>query len=421
MLIEFTIKNFSSIKDEIVFSMESTKYKADNLENNNFKLGTLELLKSAVIFGPNASGKSNILLAMKKMRDVIELSLSNKYRYSGISAFKFDVEAANEPTKFEVKFLYQNVIYRYGFKILNKIIQEEWLYYKKNEPRTRESQYFQRNLQNFTNYGEYKKEANLIKKENKTREDALYLVVVAEFNGHISQNIINWFETFNAFSSLHTDFLNYTLPKMRNEVDREKIVNFVQSADFGIQDIKENKLSIEDMSNKVDEKELPNDVLESIKKGEAVSIETYHPKYSNNKFVGLEPMSIGDESDGTQKFFEISGAIIEALDNGEILIIDELDNSFHTRMIEEIIKLFNSERNKKNAQLIFVSHNTNILTQSIFRRDQIWFTEKDIYGVTKLFSLIDFGTRKDTSLQKNYLAGKYGSIPVITKLEYSNG
>ena len=130
---------------------------------------------------------------------------------------------------------------------------------------------------------------------------------------------------------------------------------------------------------------------------------------------------MGDESDGTKKLFELTGAIIETLDKGEVLVIDELDNSFHTKITEEIIKLFHSEKNINNAQLIFVSHDTNILTQRLFRRDQIWFTEKDIYGETKLFSLIDFGTRKDTSLEKNYLAGKYGSIPIITELEYENG
>ncbi len=114
----------------------------------------------------------------------------------------------------------------------------------------------------------------------------------------------------------------------------------------------------------------------------------------------------------------MSGAIIEALDNGETLIIDELDNSFHTKMTEAIIRLFNSEKNTNNAQLIFASHDTNILTQKLFRRDQIWFTEKDLYGSTHLYSLIDFGTRKDTSLEKNYLEGKYGSIPAIIELEY---
>ena len=203
------------------------------------------------------------------------------------------------------------------------------------------------------------------------------------------------------------------------EKQKERIIDFLRSADFGIVDLQEKSLSIDELEEKLKNDNFPLDLIEEIKKdGGLKSIETYHHKYENKKFVGLEPLSIGSESDGTKKLFELSGAIIEALDNGEILIIDELDNSFHTKMTEAIIKLFNSEKNIHNAQLIFASHDTNILTQKLFRRDQIWFTEKDIYGATHLYSLIDFGTRKDTSLEKNYLEGKYGSIPVITELEY---
>jgi len=393
MLISFLVKNFFSIKDELLFTMEATRYKSDTL-TNDFEIGKLNLLKSAVIFGPNASGKSNIVFAMEKMRDIVEKSAKQKITSN---PFKFDIKFNNQPTMYEVKFLFNTVIYRYGFKIDKEIIVEEWLYYKNNKPRARENQYFQRNNQNFENFGEFKKEADLIKKEDKTREDRLYLAIVSEFNGKISREVISWFSIFNSFSGIHDDLTAFTLDKMDNGIQQERIIDFLQSADFGIVDLKENK------------------------KDGLKTIETYHHKYSNKKFVGLESLSLEDESDGTQKLFELTGAIMETLDKGEILVIDELDNSFHTKITEEIIKLFHSEKNINNAQLIFVSHDTNILTQRLFRRDQIWFTEKDIYGETKLFSLIDFGTRKDTSLEKNYLAGKYGSIPIITELEYENG
>jgi AAA15 family ATPase/GTPase len=415
MLISFSVENFLSIKEKITFTMEATKYKSDNLIQNAVKIEQIKLLKSAVIFGPNGSGKSNLIFAMKKMRDIVENSLKN----DNIIPFKFDTIYTDKPTTFEVCFLYKNIIYRYGFSIRNGIVIEEWLYYKKNKSRARESQYFQRNYQEFKNFGDFKKEADLIKKENKTREDKLYLNVVAEFNGRISRNILNWFSTFNSFSSIYSNLAPYTFEKIRNEKQKERIIDFLRSADFGIVDLQEKSLSIDELEEKLKNDNFPLDLIEEIKKdGGLKSIETYHHKYENKKFVGLEPLSIGSESDGTKKLFELSGAIIEALDNGEILIIDELDNSFHTKMTEAIIKLFNSEKNIHNAQLIFASHDTNILTQKLFRRDQIWFTEKDIYGATHLYSLIDFGTRKDTSLEKNYLEGKYGSIPVITELEY---
>ena len=417
MLINFSIENFLSIREKIVFTMEATKYKSDNLIQNTVTKEQIELLKSAVIFGPNGSGKSNLIVAMKTMRGIVEDSVKN----IKVIPFKFDTVYIQKPTIFEVKFLYKEIIYRYGFSIKNNIVIEEWLYYKKNKLRARESQYFQRNYQNFDNFGDFKKEADLIKKEDKTREDKLYISVVADFNGKISRDILNWFSIFNSFSSIHSDLMPFTLDKISNEIQKDRIIDFLRSADFGIVDLQEKSISFDEIENKLKDDGLSSDLLEEIKKdGGLKSIETYHHKYENKKFIGLEPISIGSESDGTKKLFELSGAIIEALDQGEILIIDELDNSFHTKMTEAIIKLFNSEKNIHNAQLIFASHDTNILTQKLFRRDQIWFTEKDIYGETHLYSLIDFGTRKDTSLEKNYLEGRYGSIPAINELEYEN-
>ncbi len=415
MLISFSVENFLSIKEKVVFSMEATKFKSDNLVNNSVILGKIELLKSSVIFGPNGSGKSNLIVAMKKMRDIIENSLVD----IKVIPFKFDVQCVNIPTTFEVKFLYKETIYRYGFSIQNNIVAEEWLYYKKNKPRARENQYFQRKYQEFKNFGDFQKEADLIKKENKTREDKLYINVVADFNGKISREVLDWFSNFNSFSSIHSNLEPFTLDKIRNEKQKERIVDFLRSADFGIVDLQEKSISFDEIEEKLKSDGLPIALIENIKKdGGLKSIETYHHKYKDKKFIGLEPLFIGNESDGTKKLFDLSGAIIEALDKGEILIIDELDNSFHTKMTEAIIKLFNSEKNIHNAQLIFASHDTNILTQKLFRRDQIWFTEKDLYGATHLYSLIDFGTRKDTSLEKNYLEGRYGSIPAITELEY---
>ena len=200
MLIEFCVENFISIKNKLCLSMEATKYRTDNL-SNDFNIGTLNLLKTAVIFGPNASGKSNILIAMAKMRDIIELESKDKLK---ITPFKFDAEYQEKPTFFEVRFLLNEIIYRYGFKIKNQIITEEWLYHRKNKPRARENIYFKRNYQNFENFSDFKKEADLIKKENKTREDRLYLSIVAEFNGEISRGIMNWFEMFNSFSSINS-------------------------------------------------------------------------------------------------------------------------------------------------------------------------------------------------------------------------
>jgi AAA15 family ATPase/GTPase len=126
-----------------------------------------------------------------------------------------------------------------------------------------------------------------------------------------------------------------------------------------------------------------------------------------------------EESQGTQKFFEMAGPILESLENGEVLVIDEMAGSLHTKMVQKLVQLFNSDKNTNNAQLIFTSHDTNLLSQELFRRDQMWFTEKNNYGESTLFSLIDFKgvrVRNDASIEKNYLNGVYGAIPYINTL-----
>ena len=411
MLIEFTIENFLSIKEEYTFSMEATKYKSDH-QYNSFEQGSLNLLTSSVIFGPNGSGKSTIVYAMKLIRDIIEKNDGKILRR--IIPFQFNVQTKNKPSKLEVKFLYDDVIYRYGFKVQNQVIVEEWLFYKKNKPYAKETPYFTRDKQTFNNHGDFKKEADLIKKSDKTREDKLYLVIVSEFNGEISRKVVEWFNIFNSFSSIYTDLMPFTIEKLRDKNDKKRIIDFLNSADFGIVDLVEKKITLKEIKNA---DELPEELKKELEEG-LHAIDTYHNLYDGSKYVGSESISLASESDGTKKLFDLAGAIIETLDKGEILIMDELDNSFHTKMLEEIIKLFNSKKNTKHAQLIFVCHDTNILTQKIFRRDQIWFTDKNIYGESELYSLIEFGIRKDTQLEKNYLSGKYGSIPVISQLEY---
>ena len=414
MLIEFTVENFQSIKDEYTFSMEATKFKSDHIYNT-FSTGTTTLLSSSVIFGPNGSGKSTLIYAMKLMRDLIESGSNSKGYLRRFIPFSFNKQSKDKPIKLEVKFLQDNIFYRYGFKISNSIVIEEWLYSKNNKAYAKETPLFKRNGQTFENFAIFKKEADLIKKEKKTREDRLYLEIVAEFNGTISRQVLDWFSTFNCFSSIHTSLEDYTLEKLKDPDTKSRIINFMNSADFGIIDMEEKELNIDEISNK---DEIPDDILKKLEKEGISSVMSYHNLYDGDKYIGKEHIGLHSESDGTRKLFNLAGAIFEILDNGETLVIDELDNSFHTKMLEEIIKLFNSEKNKNNAQLIFACHDTNILTQKLFRRDQIWFTDKNIYGETELYSLIDFGTRKDTQLEKNYLAGKYGSIPAIHNLEY---
>jgi hypothetical protein len=203
-------------------------------------------------------------------------------------------------------------------------------------------------------------------------------------------------------------------------------VTLIKNADVGISDIKKKTISYDELKQdnpKLDE--LPNFLVDEMKKNGLSTIETSHIQYQDeNSFNQFIPFSLKMESDGTQKLLALSAPIIETLIKGEILVIDELDNSLHTELAQEIVKLFNSkESNPNNAQLIFTTHDTNLLNQKLFRRDQIWFTQKDIYGASELYSLIDYGrgkTRDDLVLEKNYLNGNFGAVPHIVNFAYEN-
>jgi len=419
MLIDFTVENYKSIKDTTSFTMEATAIKdhSENIFNDKNKI----LLKSAVIYGSNASGKSNLLDGMDFMRSFVENSAidykPNEKIY--VEAFKLNTQTKDKPSLFEITFISDEIKYRYGFRLDENTIHDEWLFHTTN---IRETKLFIRTKQEFELSKAFS-EGRLIVKENKTRENALFLSVVAQFNGNISKNISNWFNQFNITSNVDKNkFEHYTVDILNNQEQRSKILQLLLSVDMGIKDVelKKSDVNYDSIPSKL--KEMINE--DEIKEGSLTRAEiiTKHMQYNkNNEYIADIDFKLHNESTGTRKFLLLAGPIVETLLNGEILIIDELDNSFHTQMTEFIVQLFNSkETNPKNAQLIFATHDTNLLTHKLFRRDQIWFVEKNIYGESEIFSLIDFGARKDTSLEKNYLEGKFGGIPHIYNLYAEN-
>ena len=418
MLVNFRVKNFKSFKDMINFSMETTKLK--NLKDSNiFDVNNISLLKSAIIYGANASGKSSLLDAMETIKSIVANSVSIKKRFK-IQPFLLNSETEQEDTYFEIEFIVEEILYRYGFEIaIDETISSEWLYQKKLQIKARESKLFERKGKEIS-LGNLFKEGRLL--IEKTRDNALFLSVVAQFNGEVSKKILNWFNQFNHISNTKSDeFEHYTFKKLEDIEFKDKIITFIKNSDIGISDIQNKKISYEEL--KVDNPkldELPNIFIEEMKTKGLSTIETSHIQYNKdshfNRFISF---SLDRESDGTQKLLALSAPIIETLINGEILVIDELDNSLHTELVEAIIKLFNSkETNKNNAQLIFTTHDTNLLNQDFFRRDQIWFTQKDIYGVSELYSLVEYGKKDDLSLERNYLNGRFGGTPHISSLDY---
>lgn len=412
MLLQFTVNNFKSIKDTISFSMATSAKD----EENFFKVKKYELLQSAIIYGANASGKSNFLKAMAFMRrvvlnlDKVILSTDKLLHYP----FQLSTETEESSSSFEMVFFINETKYRYGFEMDDNTVYSEWLYADENG---KESKLFYKDIDEdelYVNRIKFKEGLKL-----KVSKNQLFLWKCDQEGGEISASILKWFSRLNMIDGMENEqYISEAMRQMENEKFKKELVSLIKTADIGIEDVL------------LDEEEIPRSVIEEmplpteLKKQfldsdslKRVSLLTHHKKYDeNNNEIGITTFELDkEESKGTQKFFKMSAPILNTLREGKMLIIDELDASLHPMLTQHLIKLFHNKRiNKHNAQLIFATHDTNLLHNSMFRRDQIWLTQKDKYGATELYSLAQFkNVRKNEDFEKKYIQGKYGAVPYL--------
>lgn len=403
MIIQLTIGNFLSFKEQSTLSLAASALKDIQVsaEDILFNISDTELtlVKSAVIYGANASGKSNFIKAFEFLKWYI--INSSKDIQAGervnVESFRLNSETADEPSYFEVIFSDEGNQYRYGFEADNAIVHSEWLYQKSNKKRAKEVELFYREKDKFDIHSKF-----IVGKEvagkKMVRSNALLLSVAAQFNDPTSVEIMGWLNDTTIISSSNDEKIwNIATIQLDDVKMKQRIVEFSRYADLGIENIE-----------KVDNTIISTHIQYDDKGNEIKSVTFPFRK---------------NESEGTIKYFSLAYPIIDALDNGKRLIIDEFDSKMHPLLTCRIIALFNSkETNPKNAQLIFTTHDTNLLSANIFRRDQIWFTQKDRYGATDLYSLAEYKVRNDASFEKDYLSGKYGAIPILgdlTRLFYS--
>jgi AAA15 family ATPase/GTPase len=424
MLLQFSITNFRTFREKATLSLIASNYDKGTRENENITLDKqfqLRVLKSAVVYGANASGKSKLFEALMFMKHFV--ISSSKYSQKGdqidVEPFRLNEESEKLPTEFEVVFIYKNTMFRYGFEVDKTNVIAEWLYYK---PKTKEIELFYREGNRFETHDRNFTKGKTVIKEGLVRDNALLLSVSAQFNDATSIAVIDWFKKLKIISGLYEfGYQGFTMGRTADPVHKARILDLLKAADLGIQDINLEKMEIDKLP-----KELPKELRDKIilevneEKAEFISdVITTHKKYDSNKSpVDMVNFSLDvDESSGTRKFFALAGPILDVIENGYTLVIDELDSKLHANLIEKIVSLFNSvELNKKNAQLIFNSHDTHLLGTGLMRRDQIWFTEKNILGEAKLYSLADFKSdtvRKTESFENNYLRGKYGAVPFL--------
>jgi AAA15 family ATPase/GTPase len=390
----------------------------DELDKNNvFKVNqNFSLLKSAAIYGANASGKSNLILALYFMQSFVinssKLQITDKIN---LEKFRLSSETEDKPSFFKIVFHLDNKIYEYSFEVTQERVISEGL---SCTPKTRKTNIFSREKDKI----KYSK--SLLKgKDVKdlTKKNTLFLSIAAQFNDPLAGKILLWFSRLKIISGsqfenlrqLSLDYLSRE-PNLKNE-----IVFLIKKLD----------LSIKDMSIEVGWTSLDNfhkDIPDRVKNKEFRldnyiynSIETYHEKYDlEGRIIGLESFQMNKhESRGTQKIFALLAPVLSALKKSEVLIIDELDSLLHPLMAIAIIGLFNSKiTNPKNAQLIFATHDVNLLSNQLFRRDQIWFTEKNRQEATDLYSLVEFDIDNNASFEQDYIQGRYGAIPFIGDL-----
>ena len=409
MIQSISIENFLSIKEKITLDLEASS--SSRLSQNYIELTNKKekLLKSVAIYGANSSGKSNIIKGIHFMLLMI-LNSGNHKPSEGIifNPFLLDEKSINDSSKFEIIFILDGIKYNYGFSFNHNKIEEEYLYYWSEF--NRENLIFERNEQNFKfNINQDKK--NLDSLSKLTLENNLFLSKAAQLNYDRFRKIYEYFLN-NLIININPNWEIFTIKNVfENEKLKSNILNILNKTDFGcIKDIiiKKEKKIVPEYGFVLD----PNNpkISHSEKEEENFEIFTIHLNDANEEIAF--PLNL--ESDGTRKFFYMLGPLLDILENGKILVVDELELNLHPEISKFIVKMFNSEENKGGAQLIFTTHDTNLLDNDLFRKDQIFFTNKKINQSTDLDSLFDYDDiRETTDFEKAYLNGRIGGVPFI--------
>ena len=416
MLIYFKVGNYKSIKDPIVVNFMATAI-AEHNESNVHRIAKDNLLKTILLYGPNASGKSKVIDAIGFFRNFILGSAGDAHsiRTINVEPFLLNDRTRLEPSSFEAEFIISNKRYRYGFETTAEAIKKEWLLEVKA---TTEQEIFLRIGQQFEINS--KKFVHAQGLEVRTRSNALFLSVSDQWNVPLAHDIINWFDSIYTIDGLKEKAFKVNTTKMLKSSQYNSYINeLIQTADLGI-----NALEVVDLPSVFDNfRELSSsyDFEQQTDAKHLNRINALHEVQNDQgNFVDMERFSMEDmESQGTQKFYNLTGVLLEAILEGRLVIIDEFDARLHTLLSRSIIQLFNNARIKSSGQLLAACHDTALLDRDLLRRDQICFLEKNQSGATTLTNLAEYKVRKESPYSKNYLEGKYGAIPFIKNLENS--
>jgi hypothetical protein len=423
MLIKFRLRNYKTFREQaewtLVASADDT-YEADNVIETG-KDG-LRLLRSAAVYGANASGKSKLIDGIQFMRELVLTSSKDSQQAEEIPVqpFRLSTQTEKSPSEFEVSFLSEGVRYRYGFEVSATHIVAEWLFHR---PKTKEVPLFYREGQDFTDtHATFKRGiVNELIRTQAIRKNTLLLSAAAQWNQPIASKVLNWFKRLGIVSGIrHERFKGLTMHLAGKSEYKVRILEWLQAADLGITDFVAEEFDELLARLPADAREQVSKLKDTAKPGTTLfsDILTAHIRYDDSQQPDGQVMlsMVDDESTGTGKFFSFAGPILDTLDAGDVLVIDEFDAQLHPSLALRIMKVFNSAiTNPNNAQLLINTHDTNLLEASEFRRDQIWFTKKDRYGASTLYSLAEFTgvAREEKKLEQYYLQGRFGGVPYL--------
>ena len=429
MLIEFSVANFRSILARQTLSMVASPDKAHMQRNvSATKDKDLQLLRSAVIYGANAAGKSNLLRALETMRQLVQNSATSVQvdQRLSVTPFLFSKAASGKPSEFEIIFIADDgTRYHYCCMVSAERVVKEWLvaYPQGRAQRWFEREYSEEGAEYRWWFGPNFKAERAERKvwQDFTRPNALFMSTAIQLNNAQLRPAFTWITQklivlptgieMNPFLSLEL---------LRQDNGQEQMMRFMRAADIGIDRI---ELREEDLAPPAPgplaqgamrirfEVNLPPGATAQTPK--QFQVLAWHKQADSGEEV---PLDLGDESDGTRKLFEFVGGWLRALDWGATLFVDELDRSLHPHMTRFLVGLFHGQHNVKNAQLVFTTHDTTLLDSELMRRDQVWFVEKDAQRSSHFYPLLDYSPRKDEALERGYLKGRYGAIPFIGDL-----
>jgi hypothetical protein len=427
MLVEFAVSNFRSVANRQTLSMVASadrRHRGDQVREDVGK-STPDLLTSAVLYGANGAGKSNLLLALDFMRVAVTSSFQAPADAAiAVTPFAFAEAASQAGSEFEAIFVEAGVRYQYGFVLDRQRVRREWLY---AFPDGKQQRWFERGSDeaelgvpakiemprpdNWYFGPHFQGQKRLW--QDATRANALFLSTAIQLNAEQLRPVYDWFATRLAFIGRFQSVAPaYTAERCLADASfKQRVVELLRRADLHVDDIDVRRERIDRVEVQTDAADHIRQFLAAELLGREIPVVSLVHRAPNGREAHFK---LDEESAGTERLFGLVGPLLDVLDRARVLVVDELDSSLHAVLVKELVALFHRrDSNPRHAQLVFSTHDTTLLDQDLFRRDQIWLVEKDRDLATTLVPLTDFSPRKGENLEKGYLQGRYGARPLV--------